>query len=92
MTSRTPARADHAAQPAHPDAAVYIQRIGPGGAGSVIEAISTSNATTGNLFLYDATAGQYILNLGTKTLSTGTYQLRIDVGDGVLRTVNITLK
>jgi hypothetical protein len=73
-------------------ARLYIQRIGPGGAGSVIEAISTSNATTGNLFRYDVTAGQYIFNLGTKTLSTGTYQLRIDVGDGVLRTVNITLK
>jgi hypothetical protein len=73
-------------------ARLYIQRIGPGGAGSDIEAISTSNATTGNLFRYDATAGQYIFNLGTKTLSTGTYKLRIDLGDGVLRTVNITLK
>jgi hypothetical protein len=73
-------------------ARLYIQRIGPGGAGSDIEAISTSNATTGNMFRYDATAGQYIFNLGTKTLSTGTYKLRIDLGDGVLRTVNITLK
>ncbi|MBA2638516.1 MAG: HYR domain-containing protein [Nocardioidaceae bacterium] len=73
-------------------ARLYIQRIGPGGTGSDIEAISTSNATTGNLFRYDATSGQYIFNLGTKTLSTGTYKLRIDLGDGVLRTVNITLK
>jgi hypothetical protein len=73
-------------------ARLYLQRIGPGSAGSDLEAISTSNATTGNLFRYDATAGQYIFNLGTKTLSTGTYKLRIDVGDGVLRTVNITLK
>ncbi len=73
-------------------ARLYIQRIGPGGTGADIEAISTSNATTGNLFRYDATSGQYIFNLGTKTLSTGTYKLRIDLGDGVLRTVNITLK
>jgi hypothetical protein len=73
-------------------ARLYIQRMGAGSAGSELEAISTSNATTGNLFRYDATAGQYIFNLGTKTLSTGTYKLRIDLGDGVLRTVNITLR
>lgn len=73
-------------------ARLYIQRIGPGAAGADIEAISTSNATTGNLFRYDATSGQYIFNLGTKTLSAGTYKLRIDLGDGVLRTVIITLK
>ena len=58
----------------------------------MLEAISTSNATTGNLFRYDATSSQYIFNLNTKTLSAGTYQLRIDLGDGVLRTVNITLR
>ena len=73
-------------------ARLYLQRVSAGGTGSELEAISTSNATTGNLFRYDATAGQYIFNLGTKTLSTGTYKLRIDAGDGVLRTVNITLK
>ncbi len=37
-------------------------------------------------------SGQYIFNLNTKTLSAGTYQLRIDLGDGVLRTVNISLR
>jgi len=73
-------------------ARLYLQRIGPGATGTVLEAISTSNATTGNLFRYDATSGQYIFNLNTKTLSAGTYKLRIDLGDGVLRTVNITLK
>jgi HYR domain len=73
-------------------ARVYLQRIGAGATGTVLEAISTSNATTGNLFRYDATSGQYIFNLNTKTLSAGTYQLRIDLGDGVLHTVNITLK
>jgi hypothetical protein len=73
-------------------ARLYLQRVGAGGTGSDIEAISTSNATTGNLFRYDATSGQYIFNLATKTLSAGTYKLRIDLGDKVLRTVNITLK
>ena len=73
-------------------ARLYLQRVGAGATGTTLEAISTSNATTGNLFRYDATSGQYIFNLNTKTLSAGTYKLRIDLGDGVLRTVNITLK
>jgi hypothetical protein len=70
---------------------LYLQRIGEAGAGE-LEAISTSSATTGNLFRYDATAGQYIFNLGTKTLKAGAYELRIDLGDGVIRTVKITLR
>ena len=58
---------------------------------TVLEAVSTSNATTGNLFRYDATSGQYVFNLNTKTLSAGSYQLRLDLGDGVTRTVGISL-
>jgi hypothetical protein len=73
-------------------AALYTQRLGTTPTGSSLEAISTSSATTGNLFRYDSTSGQYIFNLSTKTLSVGTYQLRLDLGDGVLRTVNISLK
>jgi hypothetical protein len=73
-------------------ARLYLQRLGAGATGTDIEAISTSNATTGNLFRYDSTSGQYIFNLGTKTLSTGTYKLRIDLGDGALHPGNITLK
>lgn len=73
-------------------ARLYYMRTGAGGTGTYQEAVSTSNATTGNLFRYDATANQYIFNLGTKTLSSGAYRLRVDFGDGVERTVNITLK
>ncbi len=71
-------------------ARLYLQRVGAGATGTVLEAVSTSSATTGNLFRYDS--GQYIFNLNTKTLSAGTYQLRIDLGDGVPRTVNISLR
>jgi hypothetical protein len=67
-------------------------RVGSAGTGTYAEAVSTSAATTGNLFRYDPTSGQYIFNLGTKTLSAGTYSLRIDLQDGVIRTVNITLR
>ena len=73
-------------------ARLYLQRTGAAPTGGVLEAISTSSATTGNLFRYDATSGQYVFNLSTKTLSVGTYQLRVDLGDGVTRTVNISLK
>jgi hypothetical protein len=52
---------------------------------------SNGNSNTGNLFRHDGN-GQYIFNLSTKDLSTGIYQLRVDLGDGVLRTVLITLR
>jgi len=52
---------------------------------------SNGNSNTGNLFRHDGN-GQYSFNLSTKDLSTGTYQLRVDMGDGVLRTVLITLR
>ena len=41
---------------------------------------------------WTAASAQYIFNLNTKTLSAGTYKLRLDLGDGVLRTVNISLR
>lgn len=61
-------------------------------AGDYVEATSTAAATTGNLFRYDPTAGQYIFNLATKGLTSGTYLLKIDLGDGVLHTVQVSLR
>ena len=58
----------------------------------VNEATSTAAATSGNLFRYDAKTKQYVFNWGTKGLTAGTYELKIDLGDGVSRTVNVTLK
>ena len=45
--------------------------------GDEVEAVSTSAATTGNLFRYDYTANQYIFNLATKPLSKGTWMIRL---------------
>jgi len=59
--------------------------------GNEVDVQSTSAATTGNLFRYDG-AGQYIFNLDTSGLTVGTYQLQVDMGDGVLRAVNISLR
>jgi hypothetical protein len=49
-------------------------------------------ANVGNLFRYDPECKLYIFNLATYKLSAGTWQLRIDLHDGVTHTVNITLK
>ncbi len=68
----------------------------------VEEAVSTAASTTGNLFRYDATAGQYIFNLSTKSGYTnpngttvswaaGTYTLSILLDDGSYRSVNINI-
>lgn len=60
--------------------------------GDDIEAVSTSTATEGNLFRYDATSNQYIFNLATKPLSVGTYLLKAELGDGQTITQQISLK
>ncbi len=61
-------------------------------ASSVNEPTSTSAATTDNLFRYDSTSKQYVFNWGTKGLTSGTYQLKADLGDGLSRTVKLGLK
>lgn len=69
----------------------------------VDEVISTSAATTGNLFRYDGTGEQYIFNLSTKSgyvnpgattatpFSQGTWTLGINLDDGTSRTIKIQL-
>ena len=57
------------------------------------EAISTSAATTGNLFRYDSTGNQYIFNLATKTLSApSVYQITATLDDGQSYSVSIGLR
>jgi hypothetical protein len=60
--------------------------------GAVNEADSTSAATSGNLFRYDATSGQYLFNWSTKGLTKGKYRLYVDLGDGVSHTVDVGLR
>jgi hypothetical protein len=60
--------------------------------GTINEADAPGNATVGNLFKYDPTSGQYQFNWSTKQLSTGTYQLVIDLGDGTPHTVVLGLR
>jgi hypothetical protein len=42
--------------------------------------------------IYESTTRQYVFNWSTKGLPAGTYQLQINHGDGVTRTVNVGLK
>jgi GDSL-like Lipase/Acylhydrolase family len=60
--------------------------------GSYVEASSTSAATTGTLFRYDAAGQQYIFNLGTSGLSKGTWNLKVTLDDGNSYTQRISLK
>jgi hypothetical protein len=76
---------------------LYIAKIDNNIEGTEMEAVSTSAADSGNTFRYDSTAQQYIFNLGTKSLTTGTYILLVYVGGnnktGVLQgEINISLK
>src|SRR5262249_11750996 len=67
-------------------------KVSNGIEGTALEAVSTSAADTGNQFRYDPSCNQSIFNLSTKSLTTGTWSLRADLGDGVTHQVNISLK
>jgi hypothetical protein len=71
-------------------ARLYVARVIHGGVGPESPAVSAGGANRGT-FRYDAAEGLYIFNWSTQGLVAGTYQLRIDLGDGVLRTILIDL-
>ena len=71
-------------------ARLWVAKVTDNVVGTESKAGSTSAATEGHLFRYSD--GQYIFNLSTNGLATGTYQLRVDTGDGVPRLVNISLR
>jgi len=71
-------------------AKIYVTKITNAVLGDEMEPVSTSAATTGNLFRY--TGDQYIFNLGTKTLSKGTWQIKVVLDDGTTKTVRISLR
>lgn len=73
-----------------PNAVARLYLTGPGSGGE-IEAVSTSNATTGNLFRYDSGDEQYIFNLNTRDLQDGIWELRISLDDGTSQYATIEL-
>ncbi|HUR32535.1 MAG TPA: PxKF domain-containing protein [Vicinamibacterales bacterium] len=73
-------------------AQLFLAQVSNGVIGSELEAVSTVANDGGNTFRYDAASGQYIFNLGTKGMAQGTWQIRVDLRDGVTRTVLVSLK
>ena len=71
-------------------AKLYLTKIDNAVEGSELEAVSTSAASTGNLFR--CADNQYIFNLGTKSLTAGTWRLTIVLDDGTSRYVDISLR
>ena len=69
---------------------LYVFQVNNNAVGDPVDVESTSAATTGNVFRFEN--GFYVFNLSTAGMAAGTYQLQVDMGDGVLRTINISLK
>jgi hypothetical protein len=60
--------------------------------GEPIDASAAGDSSDGNLFRYDPGSDQYIFNWSTTGLTVGTYELRVDLGDGLLRRFTLGLK
>jgi len=73
-------------------ARLYLAKVTDGVTGTETEGASTAAADSGNQFRYDPAGRQYIFNLATKPLSEGSWILRVDLGDGQLHTVKISLR
>ena len=59
--------------------------------GTFVEAEAKGSSSSGNVFSQDG-SGQYHYNLDTKTMSTGTWSLKITLDDGTSYTIHISLK
>lgn len=70
-------------------AELYLARVTDGVPGPELPARSSGNANDGPRFRYED--GLYVFNWSTKKLLAGIYQLRIDLGDDVARTVLVEL-
>jgi hypothetical protein len=74
-------------------ARLSVTKTSNGVVGTELEAVSTAAGDNGNLFRFDAATGQYVFNWSTKGLAEGTWQLKVDMGDGAPnRTVLVSLK
>ena len=71
-------------------AKLYTAKISNGVTGSFVEAETNGASDAGNTFRNGG--GQYIYNLSTKSMTTGTWLLRVDLGDGVDHSVKVSLK
>jgi hypothetical protein len=71
-------------------ARLYLTLVSNGIVGTEFEAESNAAADSGNTFRY--ADGQYIFNLSTKAMAEGSWQLRVDLLDGEVRTLLMSLE
>lgn len=71
-------------------ATLSVAKVGAAGGEESLTVLSTSAADSGNQFR--VSSGQYVYNLSTKGWGEGVYVLRVDLGDGVDRATQITVR
>lgn len=74
------------------DFKVSLAKQGSTVTGSQDEQVISTSAHTGNTMRYDSAADQYIFNLGTSKMTTGTYNVIVDLGDGTTREAQFSLR
>jgi len=68
------------------------QLVGGTPVGSPIDANPSGTSNVGNLFRFDSKLQEYIYNLSTKPLVSGTWQLQVRLDDGSVHTVLVGVK
>lgn len=59
--------------------------------GDELEAVSTATPHSGSALRYDASSDQYIFNLATKPLGTGTFRITLNLGGGKTETAQFSI-
>lgn len=59
--------------------------------GDELEGTSTATPHSGNALRYDAASDQYVFNLSTKSLSTGTFRVTLNLGGGKTETAKFSI-
>ena len=67
-----------------PPATISLTRTAGTTTGPIDESIYSMSADTGSSFRIDAANCQYVYNLGTSSLGTGTYLVNISIGGSVV--------
>lgn len=73
-------------------AELYVARVIDGVSGPEISAEPAERHDEGNRFEYDQDHDNYVFRWSTKNLDKGDYLIRVDLGDGVQRTVPVELR
>jgi hypothetical protein len=60
--------------------------------GTNLKSSATETETISDVFIYSNKSHMYKYNLATKKMSSGTWQIRVDIDDGSSNTVNISFK